>query len=162
MKTLCRVCLTAAITAAAGFLPAGCFPMPADAEHQGGVWIMRHGEDGGPYRVLTDQGRRQVREAAKPFARIEGLTIWTSPQTRCRQTAEIVLEAAPNARLETVDWLDYRNPLPADWRQRLPDGPVLLVTHQPVVRAMLRELSAERTQPIGHAFVYRISDPPAE
>jgi len=122
------------------------------------IWVMRHGEDGGADRALTERGREQAAEAARTFAEIRGLTIWTSPKLRTRQTAAIVHERVPGSTLVVLDWLDHARPLPDDWWTRLPEGPVLLVTHQPVVHRMLRDRERP-SAPVGHAFVARLDDP---
>ena len=129
----------------------------ASAVAEAGIWVLRHGEDGGMERTLTDRGREQVAEVAELFTEVDDLLIWTSPRIRCRQTAEIVKEHAPGARLEVVDWLDHMGGLPDDWWEQLPDGPLLLVTHQPVIRGMLRHRERE-VSGIGHAFFERLDD----
>ena len=145
------VCLT--ILLAAGTTARSEAPPPT-----GPVWVMRHGEDAGPERALTERGKEQAAEAAATFRGVERLTIWTSPRLRTRETAAIVHARTPGSTLTVVDWLDHTQPFPANWWERLPAGPVLLVTHQPVVARILRD----RNRPsagIGHAFVARLDDP---
>ncbi len=132
-------------------------PGEAAEVSESGIWVMRHGEDGGMDRTLTDHGREQVAEAAARFVGVDDLLIWTSPRIRCRQTAEIVKQHVSGARLEVVDWLGHMSELPDDWWEDLPDGPLLLVTHRPVIRNMLDERERD-VAGIGHAFVERLDE----
>jgi phosphohistidine phosphatase len=56
-------------------------------------------------RPLTSRGEERTREAAQALRRLlgeESLVVWTSPLTRCVQTAEIVAEALPESEVVKV------------------------------------------------------------
>ncbi|MFY0991443.1 phosphohistidine phosphatase SixA [Halomonas sp. C05BenzN] len=124
--------------------------------------IMRHGEAApghpDPQRPLTAQGRREVTRVAGwlagrddlPVAR---LRLLASPYVRAQQTAELVAGTL-GCKIESLSIITPDDPPAAvvDWLlEQEGDGPLLVVSHMPLVGALtglLVEGRAER----GHGF----------
>jgi phosphohistidine phosphatase len=99
-------------------------------------------------RPLTEQGREEARAAGRALReKNEDLTlVLASPRLRARETAELVIEG-------------FGRPVPLNVRESLtcgataaaylaeieakPDGPVLLVGHNPEMSAIASELAGE-------------------
>lgn len=100
-------------------------------------------------RPLSPTGRRQARKLSRALRRA-GIAFdlaFTSPLVRAKQTADIVLDIANDARpipAQEVSILlnDAEADTFADWLVRLPPdaGHVLLVGHEPSLSARVRRL----------------------
>lgn len=118
------------------------------------IFILRHGQAEAQIttddaRRLTDKGRNdtarivQARIADMPLAQI-----WASPLVRAQQTAEIAASYFPRLKIQTTDLLvPEANPRALmNWLQELnaqidgSDQSVLLVSHQPLVGALVNLL----------------------
>lgn len=114
--------------------------------------IMRHGEavSGTPdsARELSERGRR---EAARMAAWLAGrgdlarLRLLASPYVRARQTAELVGEAL-GVEVETLPIITPDDPpsVVIDWLLEQGDGPLMLVSHMPLVGALTGLLAEGR------------------
>jgi len=118
------------------------------------IFILRHGQAEAQIttddaRQLTGKGRNdtarivQARIADMPLAQI-----WASPLVRAQQTAEIAASYFPRLKVQTTDLLvPEANPRALmNWLQELnaqidgADQSVLLVSHQPLVGALVNLL----------------------
>ena len=106
--------------------------------------IMRHGEAGpgapDAERELTARGRREAERMAAWLAEREdlaGLRLLASPYRRARQTAAAV-GAALGLEAEALSLITPDDPPRgvADWLLAQPGGPLLLVSHMPLVGAL--------------------------
>jgi phosphohistidine phosphatase len=129
------------------------------------LWVLRHGEAhthaaSDAVRELTALGREQVLLSA---ARLSGqpLTLLASPYVRAQQSAELVRQALGVDQVVTVPWLTPdSDPLKviaglADY----PAGDVLLISHQPLVGALISVLvqgNYRHPQPMGTASLARL------
>lgn len=129
------------------------------------LWILRHGEAhsaaaSDAVRELTALGREQVLQSA---ARLAGqpVTLLASPYVRAQQTAELVREALGLDEVLTVPWLtpdsDALKVIAglADYQ----DGAVLLVSHQPLVGALISVLvrgNYRHPEPMGTGSLARL------
>lgn len=121
------------------------------------LWLLRHGEAEAHARTdaerpLTSRGRAQVLQAAEQLRQEPLQSILVSPYVRAQQTA-IVLRDALDFRgaWHTVPWLTPDSELREVLQQleRFEQGPLLLVTHQPLVGALAGLLVAgHRQQPV--------------
>jgi phosphohistidine phosphatase len=111
------------------------------------LWVLRHGEAhtqaaSDAVRELTPLGREQVLLSA---ARLAGqpLTLLASPYVRAQQTAERVREALGLDAVVTVPWLtpDSDALKVIAGLSNYQDGAVLLVSHQPLVGALISVLT---------------------
>src|SRR5262249_12819647 len=136
------------------------------------IWLLRHaaaedrsssGRDSD--RTLTEDGHKRAREVARGLAALEpGIElVLTSPYARARQTAEPAARALKlGARLrETAALEPDRDPEDVLGEVRAEKaGSVLLVGHEPHLRALLGRLVAGRpglTIPMKKASVARLS-----
>lgn len=110
------------------------------------IWVLRHGEaerqtQHDPDRALTDRGRDDAKAAGVFLSSVApaSLLICASPYKRAQQTAQAAALALPHQRISTVDWLtpdtDPKIVLPA--LERLAAENILLVSHQPLVSALI-------------------------
>lgn len=107
------------------------------------IWILRHGEAEretrhDPDRALTKRGSDDAKAAGVFLsgAIATPLQVCASPYKRAQQTAQA---AVPQQLVATVDWLtpdtDPRAVLHA--LEKLPFDNILLVSHQPLVSALI-------------------------
>ncbi len=126
------------------------------------LWLMRHGEAGAPSRrdadrELTAHGRQQVAEMAAHLKDQPLAGIVCSPYVRARQTTDIVLEVLGVEKPTLiVPWLVPDEPVQSVVRQldSLPEGDLLLVSHQPMLGLLgswLCEGSLAQPLPLGTA-----------
>lgn len=118
------------------------------------LFIMRHGEaaPGRPdaSRRLTAQGRREAARMAGWLAGRSGRVDWrlvASPYVRARETADILAETLGGVP-EILPVLTPEDPpaLVFDWLLAEPDDiPMLLVSHMPLVGALVGLLTEGRT-----------------
>lgn len=109
------------------------------------LWIMRHGEahrqaPSDSERELTGQGMRDAARAGEWLARQPQVPqrLFASPYRRAQQTAEQVRRSLPSLAIETVDWLvPEQHPMMTVKHLSALVGPVLLVSHQPLVSALV-------------------------
>ncbi|MDI5934842.1 phosphohistidine phosphatase SixA [Halomonas kalidii] len=124
--------------------------------------IMRHGEAApghpDPQRVLTERGRREAARmgdwlAGRGDLALARLRLLVSPYARARQTAERVA-ASLGCEVEILPILtpDDSPAVVVDWLlEHEGDGPLLLVSHMPLVGA-LTGLLVEGRADRGHGF----------
>lgn len=126
------------------------------------LWLLRHGEAGAlsrrdSDRELTAYGRQQVAEMAAQLKGQPLAGVVCSPYVRARQTTDIVLDVL---NIESppliVPWLVPDEPVQTVVRQldSLPEGDLLLVSHQPMLGLLgswLCEGSLARPLPLGTA-----------
>ena len=115
------------------------------------IWVLRHGEaerhtQHDPDRALTERGIHHARAAGEWLATVAspGLRVLASPYRRAQQTAKKALHAFPEKSFATVEWLvpDF-NPFDAvNELARIRDCDMLLVSHQPLVSALIGLLVA--------------------
>ncbi|MDY7115696.1 phosphohistidine phosphatase SixA [Halomonas sp. SSL-5] len=107
--------------------------------------IMRHGEAGpgrpDAGRELTDRGQQEARRMAAWLAtrdELAGLRLLASPYRRARQTAAIVGEALEvEPEVLSIITPDDSPRAVADWLlEHSAGGPLLLVSHMPLVGAL--------------------------
>lgn len=112
------------------------------------IVIMRHGEaetnaDSDEVRNLTDYGRVQAGLAGECLRGLSLLfdQVWVSPYLRAMQTADAVLRSYPDIPIhrETTSLLipDVSPTQVADRIAETPDCNVLIVSHQPLVSALV-------------------------
>ncbi|MFC7367546.1 phosphohistidine phosphatase SixA [Vreelandella zhaodongensis] len=107
--------------------------------------IMRHGEAAPGVvdhaRPLTPRGEQEVGVMARWLAmrteqgELECPVVYASPFVRAQQTARLISDAL-GCPLQTLPLItpDDRPSIVSDWLLRLPDdGPVMLVSHMPMV-----------------------------
>ena len=116
------------------------------------IWVLRHGEaerqtQYDPDRVLTTRGSEDAKAAGVVLSKLVPATlqICASPYKRAQQTAQAAVLALPHQHISTVNWLtpdiDPREvlrsleQLPALYQ--LPKNDILLVSHQPLVSALI-------------------------
>lgn len=110
------------------------------------IWVLRHGEaerqtQYDPDRVLTPRGHDDAKAAGAVLSKFvsETLQICASPYQRAQQTAQAATLALPHRNISTVNWLtpdiDPREVLRA--LEKLPRNDILLVSHQPLVSALI-------------------------
>ena len=126
------------------------------------LWILRHGEaqaqaETDAQRRLTAHGRAQVLDSAEALREQPLQAVLVSPYVRAQQTAALVRETLELGEpLLTVPWLTP-DASPADvvaGLSTLPYETVLLVSHQPLVGALVSWLEAGHLQqpaPMGTA-----------
>jgi phosphohistidine phosphatase len=110
------------------------------------IWILRHGEAeretrSDPDRALTARGAEDAKAAGVFLSGIASasLRICASPYKRAQQTAQAAAQALPQRHIATVDWLTPDTDLPVVLHalEKLPRNDILLVSHQPLVSALL-------------------------
>lgn len=115
------------------------------------IWVLRHGEaerntGHDPDRALTERGVHHAQAAGAWLATVatSDLRAIASPYLRAQQTAQQVLRSVPNKTLTTVEWLapdlNPRDVLAE--LKKIPDREILLVSHQPLVGALVGLLVA--------------------
>lgn len=113
------------------------------------IWVLRHGEAEretrhDPDRVLTERGRDDAKAAGVFLSSLSpaALQIYASPYTRAQQTAQAAAQAFADRRIVTVDWLRPDNDPKAVMQSlaQLSAKEILLVSHQPLVSALLGAL----------------------
>ena len=115
------------------------------------LWVLRHGEAvahaaSDADRALTERGCADARAAGAWLAAAGSRPerVLCSPYRRARQTAEAVLESLPGLNLQVVDWLTPdTEPLLAIKHLSPLLGPVLIVSHQPLVGALVGLLAED-------------------
>jgi phosphohistidine phosphatase len=113
------------------------------------LWVLRHGEAHveaatDAERRLTERGQADARAAGSWLAAAgqRPQRVLCSPYRRARETAQLVLESLPGVRLEIVDWLvPDSEPLTVVKHLSPLLGAVLLVSHQPLVGALVGVLA---------------------
>lgn len=109
------------------------------------LWVLRHGE---AFARAASDAERELTERGRADAHAAGLwlaaaaerpqRVLCSPYRRAQQTAAAVLESLPGLRAQTVDWLTPdTEPLVALKHLSPLLGPVLIVSHQPLVGALV-------------------------
>jgi phosphohistidine phosphatase SixA len=129
------------------------------------ILLIRHGEpvsrteENSP---LTDKGRRQARDIAEQLAEL-GLSyseVHHSPSPRTTQTAQelaaqfAAVSGHPAARLQAADYLAVHGPILG--RDDIPpagEQPLVLVTHEPKIRALVLSLTRD-SRFNDHTFEY--------
>lgn len=110
------------------------------------IWVLRHGEaerqtQSDPDRALTARGSDDAHAAGVHLSKIVSpdLQIYASPYKRAQQTAQAAMQALPQQRIVTVEWLTPDTDLSIVLRglEQLPRSDTLLVSHQPLVSALL-------------------------
>lgn len=101
------------------------------------VFVARHCQ----YRYadgrLTEQGLNEAAGIAVKLRDRNIELILHSPIARCEETARLVWEGlGRKPRMASAEWLHEDAMLDQDWRGRLADGNVLLITHSPVIRQL--------------------------
>lgn len=110
------------------------------------IWVLRHGEaerqtQHDPDRLLTARGSEDAKTAGVILSKFASaaLQIYASPYKRAQQTAQAAALALPHQNIATVNWLtpdtDPRLVLRA--LEQLPQSDLLLVSHQPLVSALV-------------------------
>lgn len=110
------------------------------------IWVLRHGEaerqtQYDPDRVLTARGSEDAKNAGLVLSKYvsNALQICASPYKRAQQTAQAAALALPHQQIATVNWLtpdiDPREVL--KFIELLPNSDILLVSHQPLVSALV-------------------------
>ena len=124
------------------------------------LWLLRHG-DAEPHgtrpdaeRRLTERGRRQASVAGEALARTEVAfgAILASPKARARETAEVALARMSEAQRQLLELhpraagrgFDASQALELVRWRRDPDGPLLLVGHEPDLSGIVGELVGGR------------------
>lgn len=121
--------------------------------------VVRHGESvpsalDDANRTLTPRGAQSIREIAGLFSRSlrSPLLIFTSPLKRCLQTAEQVLNAWPDSKIEVTELLRPgfdQDALLSLLAPRWSESPLALVGHEPDMSALVAHLvSAVRSDSI--------------
>jgi phosphohistidine phosphatase len=95
-------------------------------------------------RALTREGRKKMKRAASGLAAlgIRAPMVFTSPLVRARETAAILAEALPGARVEVCDLLAPgvdAAALAAFLDRRSESAPAMLVGHEPDLSEVLSE-----------------------
>jgi phosphohistidine phosphatase len=115
------------------------------------IWVLRHGEAeretrSDSERALTERGAAYAQAAGEWLAGLatSDLRVIASPYLRAQQTAKQVLRAFPEKTLTTFDWLvpDFNPRDVVDELAKLRDRELLLVSHQPLVSALIGLLVA--------------------
>lgn len=116
------------------------------------IWVLRHGEaerqtQYDPDRALTARGNEDAKAAGVVLSKLVSptLQICVSPYKRAQQTAQAAALALPHQHISTVNWLtpdiDPRVALGLLEQMRSLEqsmhGDILLVSHQPLVSALL-------------------------
>lgn len=134
------------------------------------LWILRHGEAervarSDAERELTERGAADATRAGEWLAQQAACPqrLLASPYRRAQQTATCVQRALPSLAIETVDWLTPDdNPLSVAKQLSALAGSVLLVSHQPLVGALVGVLvygSVEDALPLPTAGLAEIDVP---
>jgi phosphohistidine phosphatase len=131
------------------------------------LWVLRHGEaqsqaSSDAARELNATGRAQVMRSATHLP-AAGLTLLASPYLRTQQTAALVKSVVgPETAMQTVPWLTPDSD-PAEVLEHLAglpaDATVLLVSHQPLVGALVGLLvhgHYREPQPMGTASLVQL------
>jgi phosphohistidine phosphatase len=129
------------------------------------LYVMRHGpaEDRAPSgrdadRPLTQEGRELVARAARELFRLRGAGIarvLSSPLVRARETAALVQRVVcPQSEIDLRRELEPDDFPPLDLVLELValGGDALLVSHQPSVERLVRELSSEASMALPFGF----------
>lgn len=129
------------------------------------LYVMRHGpaEDRAPSgrdadRPLTGDGRELVDRAARELFRLRGpgiARVVSSPLARARETAALVQRVVcPQVEIDLRRELEPDDSPPLDLVRELValQGDTLLVSHQPSVEQLVRELSSEASTAIPFGF----------
>lgn len=115
------------------------------------IWVLRHGEaerdtHHDPDRALTERGKKHARAAGEWLATVASseLRVVASPYRRAQQTAKKVLHAFPEKSIATVEWLvpDFDPRDAIEELAKMRDRELLLVSHQPLVSALIGLLVA--------------------
>lgn len=110
------------------------------------IWVLRHGEaerqtQYDPDRALTLRGSDDAKAAGVFLSTIvtSALQICASPYKRAQQTAQAAALALPHQTIATVNWLtpDFEPNEVLRALGKLPLGDILLVSHQPLVSALV-------------------------
>lgn len=115
------------------------------------IWILRHGEAEretryDPDRALTARGNDDAQAAGIFLSGVvpASLQVCASPYKRAQQTAQAAVQALPQQRIATVDWLtpDTDPQIVLRAFEQLPRNDILLVSHQPLVSALIGVLTS--------------------
>ncbi len=115
------------------------------------IWVLRHGEaerqtQYDPERALTTRGTDDAEKAGVVLSAFvtSSLQIFASPFKRAQQTAQAAVLALPQQRITTVEWLTPESDPSSAIRtlDSLADEDILLVSHQPLVSALIGVLTA--------------------
>lgn len=110
------------------------------------IWVLRHGEaecetHRDSERALTAHGSDDAKAAGIFLSAVApaSLQICASPYKRAQQTAHAAAQALPQQHITTVDWLtpDTDPQIVLRALEQLPRNDILLVSHQPLVSALL-------------------------
>ncbi|MFT3931431.1 MAG: phosphohistidine phosphatase SixA [Spongiibacteraceae bacterium] len=110
------------------------------------IWVLRHGEaerqtQYDPDRILTARGTEDAKNAGLVLSKFVSntLQIFASPYRRAQQTAQAAALALPHQNISTVDWLtpDIDPRIVLCSLEQLPQNDFLLVSHQPLVSALI-------------------------
>ncbi len=119
------------------------------------LWVLRHGEahnhaDTDAQRELTPRGRKEVLNSAAQMLESPPDVIIASPYVRTQQTAGLVQDAlGVSEPLLTARWLTPDNDAAQvlDELAKLDHENVLLVSHQPLVGALISLLEHGSVRP---------------
>jgi phosphohistidine phosphatase len=109
------------------------------------IWILRHGEAEretrrDSERALTARGSEDAKAVGIFLSSVisASLQVFASPYKRAQQTAQAALQALPQQRIVTVDWLkpDTDPQVVVRSLEKLSPEDILLVSHQPLVSAL--------------------------
>ena len=109
---------------------------------------MRHGhyQDNGS---LTKRGIQKVRKAAKIF-KDQPIVIYSSPVTRCRETALLIKEEIVQSELHEIPWLSIDvTTLPENCLSYLKGAIIVVVSHQPILCKLAGKLILSNGRFIG-------------
>ncbi|MDB6062477.1 MAG: phosphohistidine phosphatase SixA [Verrucomicrobiaceae bacterium] len=115
------------------------------------IWVLRHGEAErntrhDPSRELTERGAQHAQAAGEWLAKTASpaVRLVASPYRRAQQTAAQVARAFADKTITTVDWLvpDIDPDEALDELAKLGDREIIVVSHQPLVSALLGLLIA--------------------
>lgn len=110
------------------------------------IWVLRHGEaerqtQYDPGRALTARGSDDAKAAGVVLSKFvpASLQICASPYKRAQQTAQATVLALPHQNITTVNWLtpDIEPRVTLRALEQLPHNDILLVSHQPLVSALV-------------------------
>jgi phosphohistidine phosphatase len=124
------------------------------------LWLLRHGEaeprlEGDEFRPLTAKGRDEVRRSAERLMGQHIDAFYASPYVRAQQTMELVCEVLGySGEVVTLPWITPDDDVnkAIDHLGELPQGNILLVTHNPFVSHLAGLLvHGNRQQPLSMA-----------
>lgn len=122
------------------------------------IYVMRHGDAisqaaTDAERPLSERGKAEVDSMVTHLLVSPPAVVWVSPYLRAQQTAEIVisrlLERGLRPEQETVAGItpDDSPYAAVDMLEAVRQGPLLLVSHNPLVSSLVSLLTAGHNQP---------------